>query len=75
MFAVYSSGQADAVMTLGPFSLPILEKTRPSRAFDAADYGINLPALGLVTREDVISIQDIITEFFRGQHARTQRSG
>jgi NitT/TauT family transport system substrate-binding protein len=55
MFAVYSSGQADAVMTLGPFSLPILEKTRPSRAFDAADYGINLPALGLVTREDVIS--------------------
>jgi hypothetical protein len=29
----------------------------------------------LATREDVISIQDIITEFFRGQHARTQRSG
>ena len=55
MFPVYSSGQADAVLTLGPFSLPVLEKTRPSRAFDAADYGINLPALGLVTREDVIS--------------------
>lgn len=29
----------------------------------------------LATREDVISIQDIITEYFRAQHARTQRSG
>jgi Holliday junction DNA helicase RuvA len=29
----------------------------------------------LATREDVISIQDIITEFFRAQHARPQRSG
>lgn len=55
MLPVYSSGQADAVMTLGPFSLPILAKTRPSRAIDAADYGIVLPALGLVTREDVIA--------------------
>ncbi len=29
----------------------------------------------LATREDVISIQDIITEFFRAQHASSQRSG
>jgi Holliday junction DNA helicase RuvA len=29
----------------------------------------------LATREDIISIQDIITEYFRAQHARTQRSG
>jgi Holliday junction DNA helicase RuvA len=29
----------------------------------------------LATREDVISIQDIVTEYFRAQHARTQRSG
>lgn len=29
----------------------------------------------LATREDVISIQDIITEFFRAQNARSQRSG
>ncbi|MCA1646814.1 MAG: hypothetical protein LC797_15600 [Chloroflexi bacterium] len=29
----------------------------------------------LASREDIISIQDIITEFFRAQHARTQRSG
>jgi Holliday junction DNA helicase RuvA len=29
----------------------------------------------LATREDVISIQDIITEYFRAQHSRTQRSG
>ena len=29
----------------------------------------------LATRDDIISIQDIITEYFRAQHARTQRSG
>jgi holliday junction DNA helicase RuvA len=29
----------------------------------------------LATREDIISIQDIITEYFRAQHARTQRTG
>jgi Holliday junction DNA helicase RuvA len=29
----------------------------------------------LATREDITSIQDIVTEFFRAQHARTQRSG
>jgi Holliday junction DNA helicase RuvA len=29
----------------------------------------------LASRDDMISIQDIITEYFRAQHARTQRSG
>jgi Holliday junction DNA helicase RuvA len=29
----------------------------------------------LATREDVISIQDIVTEYLRAQHAPTQRSG
>jgi Holliday junction DNA helicase RuvA len=29
----------------------------------------------LATREDVSSIQDIVTEYFKAQHARTQRSG
>ena len=29
----------------------------------------------LASREDIISIQDIVTEYFRAQHARTQRSG
>jgi Holliday junction DNA helicase RuvA len=28
----------------------------------------------LASREDIISIQDIVTEYFRAQHARTQRS-
>jgi Holliday junction DNA helicase RuvA len=29
----------------------------------------------LAAREDVISIQDIVTEYFRAQHTRTERSG
>jgi Holliday junction DNA helicase RuvA len=29
----------------------------------------------LATREDVISIQDIVTEYFRAQHAHSQRPG
>lgn len=29
----------------------------------------------LSTRDDIMSIQDIITEYFKAQHARTQRSG
>ena len=29
----------------------------------------------LASREDIISIQDIVTEYFRAQHARTQRLG
>jgi holliday junction DNA helicase RuvA len=29
----------------------------------------------LATREDITSIQDIVTEYFRAQHARTPRSG
>jgi NitT/TauT family transport system substrate-binding protein len=55
LMTTYASGQADGILTLAPFSLPILEKTRPSRAIDAADYGIGFPGLGLVTREDVIA--------------------
>ena len=55
MYSTYAAGRADAVLTLAPFALPVLEKILPSRAIDAADYGIALPALGLVAREEVIA--------------------
>jgi NitT/TauT family transport system substrate-binding protein len=55
MYSTYSVGRADAVLSLAPFALPILEKILPSRAIDAADYGISMPALGLVAREETIA--------------------
>jgi NitT/TauT family transport system substrate-binding protein len=55
MYPTYSSGQADAVMTLAPFAMPVLAKTTPSRAIDAADQGIAFPGLGLVTRDALIA--------------------
>lgn len=55
MYSTYASGQADAVMSLAPFAQPVLAKIEPSRSIDAADYGINLPALGLVASDETIA--------------------
>ena len=55
MFPNYASGQSDAVMTVGPFALPIVNVNRQSRAILAADNGITLPSYGIITREEIIS--------------------
>ena len=55
MFPNYASGQSDAVMTVGPFALPIVNINRPSRAILAADNGIQLPSYGIITREEIIA--------------------
>lgn len=55
MYPTYGAGRADAILSLAPFALPVLEKILPSRSIDAADYGIAMPALGLVAREDTIA--------------------
>lgn len=52
----------DAVTLLTQMGLKRLEAQR----------GVDLL---LSTREDIVSIQDIVTEFFRAQHARAERSG
>jgi NitT/TauT family transport system substrate-binding protein len=54
LFATYAAGQADALLSLGPFALPLVNPRRKSRAILAADYGIVYPSFGLVVKEDSI---------------------
>ncbi len=55
MFSNYASGQSDAVASLGPFALPIINVNRQSRQILAADYGIAFPAHGILVREELIA--------------------
>lgn len=55
LFATYAAGQADALLSLGPFALPLVNPKRKSRAILAADYGIVYPSFGLVVKEDSIA--------------------
>jgi NitT/TauT family transport system substrate-binding protein len=54
MAAIYSSNGADGILTVEPFGVPIVEKTRPSQAIRLADYGINFPSYGLMATERAI---------------------
>lgn len=54
MAAIYSSGGADGILTVIPFGIPVVEKTRPSKALLLADYGINFPSYGLVATEQTL---------------------
>ncbi len=55
MAAVYMSKGADGILTVEPFGLPIVEKTRPSISIRLADYGINFPSYGLIATEETIA--------------------
>src|SRR6476661_7215473 len=55
MAAVYMSNGADGIMTVEPFGLPIVEKTRPSMSIRLADYGINFPSYGLIATETTLT--------------------
>ena len=54
MAAIYSANGADGILTVEPFGIPIVEKTRPSQAIRLADYGINFPSYGLIATEKTI---------------------
>jgi len=49
-YAVYFTKQADALLTTVPGVMPIAEVRRPSTAIVLADFGLNLPGLGLSVR-------------------------
>ncbi|MGI8525561.1 MAG: ABC transporter substrate-binding protein [Pseudolabrys sp.] len=55
MAGIYSSNGADGILTVEPFGLPIVEKSRPSRSIRLADYGINFPSYGLIATETTIA--------------------
>jgi NitT/TauT family transport system substrate-binding protein len=50
----YLGGTADAVITTVPYVAPIVEQRRPSTSFMFADYGLPLPAHGLVVNQDIL---------------------
>jgi len=53
--AAYAAGDADAVMTIGPYSRPVIQSKRPSRVIDAADYGVSSPGTGLFVRTELVN--------------------
>jgi len=55
MVTAYTSGQADGVMTAGPYGMAIAELVRPTKLVLAADYGISYPSYGLFATETTIT--------------------
>lgn len=55
MVTAYTSGQADGVMTAGPYGMAIAELVRPTKLILAADYGIAYPSYGLFASESTIA--------------------
>jgi NitT/TauT family transport system substrate-binding protein len=53
-YAVYFTKQADALLTTVPGVMPIAAVRRPSVPIILADFGLNLPGLGMSTRTDTL---------------------
>jgi NitT/TauT family transport system substrate-binding protein len=51
LWGTYSARRADAVMSTPASALPVIDKTRPSRAILAESAGITYPSYGLVATE------------------------
>lgn len=54
MVSSYASGDADGFLSLAPFGVPLVAKSRPARAILAVDQGIQFPSYGLVVSEDTL---------------------
>jgi NitT/TauT family transport system substrate-binding protein len=50
----YLSGQGGALLTTAPYVEPLVEKSRPSDVFLFSDYGVEMPAFGIVASEDAL---------------------
>lgn len=68
MWSTYSSRRSDAMMTIGPYGMPIVNPVRPSRTLDAADYGVVSPGTGvIVSRATLEKKKAILTRFMKTQ--------
>jgi len=54
-YAVYFTKQADALLTTVPGVMPIAATRRPSVAIILADFGFNIPGLGMCVRTDTLT--------------------
>jgi NitT/TauT family transport system substrate-binding protein len=54
-YAVYFTKQADALLTTVPGVMPIAAVRRPSVPIILADFGLNLPGLGMSARTDTLA--------------------
>ncbi len=50
----YLAGNADGLISAGP-TVALLEKKRPSKLILFADFGLNLPSMGLVASEEALA--------------------
>ena len=69
----YLGGQGDALITTVPYVLPIVDQQRPSDTFMFADYGLPLPAHGLVASRETFgrrreALQKFLTVSERAWH-------
>lgn len=54
MVGTYLSGEADAILTVAPFGLPLVKKIRPAYAILSADYGVAFPSYGLIAHKETL---------------------
>ena len=54
-YAVYFTKQADSLLTTIPGVMPIAAAKRPSTSIILADFGLNIPGLGMTVRTDTLA--------------------
>jgi NitT/TauT family transport system substrate-binding protein len=70
MLTTYTSGQADGVLTAGPFGQALAEKVRPASLVLAEEAGISYPSYGYFTTETVIENRGEVLRRFLATQVR-----
>jgi len=64
VFATYIAGTADALLTIPSYTMPLVEKKRPSRALASSDVGIYAAGTGMAATPTIISKRaDVLRKF------------